>query len=85
LGGWPDPPSRADGGCPLPPSPKLGTGKAKSCENIHPRKIQVISILLEKNDGFEYTDNGGPGVVIWIVLEMIIGGRRFVDRYEVSG
>jgi len=43
-------------------------------------KIQVISNLLEKADGLEYTDNGEVKVVIRIVLEMPSPSRRLVDR-----
>jgi hypothetical protein len=52
----------------------------KSRENIQPRKIQVISNLLEKNGGFEYTDNGGQATVIRIVCKMIKFSGRFVDQ-----
>jgi hypothetical protein len=54
-------------------------------ENIQPRKIQVMSILLEKNDGFEYTDNEGSGIVIRIVREMTSKRPRRVDRPGASG
>jgi hypothetical protein len=74
------------------PTPVVSVGstlgstlRTKSREISQPMKIQVISNLLEKDDGFEYTDNGRLIAVIRIVREMSSDGRRFVDRSEVSG
>jgi hypothetical protein len=48
---------------PIVPSPF----KTKSREIIQPTKIQVISNLLEKRHGFEYTDNGAVNTAMRVV------------------